>query len=417
MKIKKILALILAICLLGSLCACQDSGAKNPAITETKAPAEKTDVADPLTWDDINALPIANDSMSEDELRQLCVDFMNMTMLFPWTPSEQTDFAPSGAVTKTFSRGIVYGGTPYVANTMGNIYTMMEYYDERNGMLDLSGGMNTIREFSNQCSGSTFWAWQRVCNSISYSGTSDAVERNGCLRVGPYTYSDSIIDFHLENKTTTQVCIENGTDTMFESYALLKPADGIVNYTNAGHVRMISGLPNVVRDAAGRIDGNQSTVTYTDQDSLWYQHTQADGTPYEHAGGYNVEVSFARLFSDGYLPFTFAELNKSEPIEKSETTINISGESVNTTQLIGAEVKSNYSISDITIVIKDKNGNQVYRKLAPAYKSGIPVPAANVRMVVSDDLNAFTDGTYTVEISARIGTGEKPVVYTGTLVK
>jgi len=32
-----------------------------------------------------------------------------------------------------------------------------------------------------------------------------------------------------------------------------------------------------------------------------------------------------------------------------------------------------------------------------------------------DDLLPYSDGNYTLEISTRIGTGEKPVVYTGTL--
>ena len=225
---KRVLSLILALLLLGTLCACGGNNAEETPET-TLAPAAKTNVADPLTWEKINALPIANDQMSEDELRQLCLDFMEMTMLFPWTPSVKTDFTPNGEVTKTFVPGAVYGGPPYIAGTLGNIYTMMEYYDERNGMLDLSGGMDTLRQFCNQCSGSTFWAWSRVCNKITYCGTQDALQRNGCLRVGPYTYDDNIVDMHSEGVTTKSICQTNGMQTMFESYALLKPADGIVN--------------------------------------------------------------------------------------------------------------------------------------------------------------------------------------------
>ena len=35
----------------------------------------------------------------------------------------------------------------------------------------------------------------------------------------------------------------------------------------------------------------------------------------------------------------------------------------------------------------------------------------------ANELNEFADGKHTVEVSARIGTGEKPVVYSGTLTK
>ncbi len=376
----------------------------------------KTNVAEPLTWEKINALPIANDQMSEDELRQLCLDFMEMTMLFPWTPSVSLDFMPKDKVTKTFEPGTVYGGPPYISGNLGNIYTMMEYYDERNGVLDLSGGMDTLRQFCNQCSGSTFWAWSRVCNKITYCGTEDALQRNGCLRLGPYTYDDNIVNMYEEGKTTKQICQDNGPDTMFESYALLKKADGIVNYRKGGHVRMISSIPNVVRDANGKIDGAKSTVTYTDQDGKWYQHMQPDGTPYEHVGGYNVVISFSDLFEDDYMPFTFAEFIGTDPVEKSETVMDYSGDTITISQLMNATISSNYSISDVTIVIKDENGKQVLRNLAPAYRARIPIPTAKVALAYTTDMDNYADGKHTVEISARIGTGEKPVIYTGKLV-
>ena len=380
--------------------------------------SKKTQVVNPLTWEQIDSFPLANDSMSEAELRQLVLDFFRLTLRFPWTPSKTFDFAPRGKVIITFEEGKVYGGTPYVAGTLGNIYTMMEYYNPENGMLNLDNGLDTIVQFSNQCSGSTFWAWQRVCSSVNFGGTSDSIEKNGCLRVGPYTYSDEIYDFYFQKRSTNQVCEENGTDTMFESYAQLKIADGIVNYNNAGHVRMICALPVVVRDENGKIDGEQSMLTFIDQDGEWREIAQPDGSPYTVTGGDQRPLSFQQAFKEGYLPFTFAELNKQKPIDKSQTTMDYSGQAISISNLKKAVVTCNYSISDITLTVKNAEGKQVYRKLSKAYFPTIPVHTAKVKIsVVPKELWKFADGKHTVEISARIGTGEKPVVYTGNLAK
>lgn len=424
MYMKKIASLFLTICLLGSLCACGNNASSTPETT--LAPAVKTNVAKPLTWADIDAIPIANNDMSEEELRQLCLDFMDMMMTFTWTPSEQVDMINTEKdpekVVKTFYPDKVYGGTPYLTSRCGNLYTAMEFYDERNGMLDLSGGMDTLNLFGNQCSSSTFWAWSRVCASAEHTSTATINETYGCLRVGPYTYDETIGQdpngYYVEGCGTDIICAQNGMQTMFESYALVKPADGIVSSTQA-HVQMIAGTPNVVRDAAGNIDGRQSTVAYTDQDGQYYPATQVDGTAYEHVGGNKIVVSFADLYMKHYIPFTFAELNKTKPVEKSEIKMSCTGEAINLAQLSAATVTCNYSISDLTIVVKDENGKQVYRKLTPMYY-GDSVKQKNVNVSKAAnafELTEFADGKHTIEISARIGTGEKPVIYTGILQK
>ncbi len=418
---KRVLALILTICLLFALSACNTAG--TPTET-TQAPAAKTNVAEPLTWEKINALPIANNDMTEEELRQLVLDYMNMQMQFTWTPSQKTDMVNvekrPDRVVKTFHPGQVYGGTPYLTAKCSNLYTMMEFYDERNGMLDLSGGQETLNLCGNQCSSSTFWAWSRVCASCEYDGSSTILQENGCLPVGPYTYTDEDITGSVNRgySGTDLICEKNGMQTMFESYALTKPADGlVVSYSRMGHVRMVASYPKVVRDANGNIDGTKSTLTYTDQDGQYYPTTQVDGTPYEHVGGHQVEISFAKLYTENYIPFTFAELNKDRPVEKSEISMDYTGETINLYQLSLANVTCNYSISDLTVVVKDEKGNQVFRKLTPMHDNSPRHKTVNVgKAANSFDLADFTDGKHTIEISARIGTGEKPVVYTGTLV-
>ena len=109
--------------------------------------------------------------------------------------------------------------------------------------------------------------------------------------------------------------------------------------------------------------------------------------------------------------------DKEKEVEKSETTMDYTGETVNFYQLSLATVTSNYSISDLTVVVKDADGKQVFRKLTNIHDTSPNHRTASVGVAATAmDLSKFADGKHTIEISARIGTGEKPVVYTGTLV-
>lgn len=405
---KRIISLILALIMMLSLAACAGGSEETP--TETKA---KTDVAEPLTWDQVNAIPLADDSMTEEQLRQICLDYMRMMLTFTWTPSQDVTYN-NGSSDKALYAGNVYGGLPYTPACNGNIYTLMEFYDPENGMLDLSDGISTIQKISNQCSSSTYWAWNRVCNSIWYTSTSAALVQHGYLRVGPYTYDDNLTKYGSENSTNS-ICMTNGPDVMFESYALCEPADGLVQNSGDGHFRMVAAEPVVVRDANGNIDGLSSYLIYMDQIRTWTPATQSNGVAYEVEGGVDVKISFFDLFNSGYIPVTFAELNKEDPVEKSETTFSHTGDSVAITQLSTATITSNYSIANIHFVVKDKSGNEVYKNTGFASTMGALYEAPVSTALNRDDLLPYTDGNYTIEISARIGTGEKPVVYTGTL--
>ena len=383
---------------------------------------EKSNVVKPITWADIDALPIANNDMTEEELRKLCLDYMTMMLHFTWTPSHQTDLVSKGKVTKTFETGKVYGGIPYVAGVMGNLYTAMEYYDEKTGVMDLSQGMETLGQWGNQCSGSTMWAWNRVCTSLNYHSTTNMHEDYGCLRVGNYDYTGEFdMDeggYYRKGCGTDMICVYNGEQAIFEAYALTKPADGIVSSTQA-HVQMIAAYPQVARREDGTIIGTRSYVYYTDQDGSYHSDLQSDGSHFEYVGGCRTEITFSDLLKKHYIPFTFAELNKQKPVDKSVTSLDYSGDTISLEQLSAAKVTSNYCISDITLVVKDEAGNQVCRALAPIYykKTTSNNLVANVAEALERcDLTPYADGKHTIEISARIGTGEKPVVYTGKLV-
>lgn len=411
---RRILAFLLALTAILTMVAC--GGDTNAPAETTTTPTEQkvqTNVAEPLTWERINAIPVANDSMTEEELRQICLDTLRLQLTFGWTPNVETPYN-SGFGDKTFYTGVVYGGAPYQKNRFGNIYKLMYFYDEDNGMLDLSGGEATLAIICNQCAGAAFTGWARVCNAVNVRGTADMTEFNGCLRVGPYTYDSYIATYTA--KDTNTICTDNGDQVMYESYAAAKPADGLVNYGTAGHVRMISGTPKVVRKDDGTIDGYASTLTYMDQIQNWTKYTQSNGIEYEVEGGIDVEVSFVDLFVGGYLPFTLAELNKQDPVEKAEASIGIDKDSVTPLELARANLVSNYIMSDITVSVKDADGKEVHHK-DTILSSQLMVYESILSVALDRDaLDQYTDGSYTVEISTRVGTGEKIVAYSGKLV-
>ncbi len=414
MKTKSILSLALSLLMMLSMAACNHAGSEPP---ETTAAPIKTDVANPLSMDDIDAIPIANDSMTEEQLRQICVDFARLQLTYGWTVSEEVTYS-NGRAEKTFYPDKVYGGIPYISNSVGNIYTAARYVNLVNGVIDVSDGPDVFKIFANQCSGSLFWAWARVCNSFHFAGTSDTLDKTGCLPLGDYTYSDTLTDYR--EYSTVNICMDNGPETMYKAYAMLKPGDGIVNYTTAGHMCMVSKEPNIVyREDGVTIDPNRSTITYLDQMMGWNEQIQSNGIPYEIEGSLDCTISFAFMFNQGYLPFTIAELNKNDPVEKGEVKLDCADTSVSVSKLSGCNLTSNYAISDITLTVKDKDGKEAYSYTHNVYPAGLDKcydPTFLEDVVNSEALAPYTNGKYTVEISARIGTGEKLVAYTATLV-
>ena len=413
---KRAVSLLLSACLLLCLCACGGNTEKpveTTQATEPSIPKAETDVAEPLTWEKINAIPIANDSMTEEQLRQICIDTFRLQLTFGWTPNVTIDYN-SGMSDKTFYAGKVYGGPPYQSGRFGNIYKWMYFYDEENGMLDLSGGQDTLAKICNQCTGGAITGWGRVVNTMNFPDTGRMTRVTGCIPVGTYAYDENVVNYSVRD--TYQICNDNGAVTMWESYAALKPADGIVNFRpSGGHVRMVSSV-NVVRNSKGEIDGLNSTLTYLDQWAIYHDDIQSNGIPYEVEGGVDVVMTFMDVLNNGYLPFTFAELIKQDPVEKAEASLSVSGDSVKTGDLSRATIKSNYIISDITVSVTDASGKEVYHNDEILFATLMPYSGIMTAAAPKAELDKYADGNHTVTVSTRVSTGEKIVAYTGTLV-
>lgn len=378
-------------------------------------------VAYPLTWDRINAIPVANSNMTEEQLRQICVDFMRLQLSFAWTPRTNFNYTTGGS-SKTLNVDQVYGGLPYISSTGGSLYNAMTLIDA-NGVMDMSQSeLNKI--IGNQCSGSAFWAWSRISNSIQWGGTQGMLKANGCTPIGPYTYDYNITSWHNYDKPssgyrTMDICEQNGRQTMYESYALLKMADGLNIYrTTAGHVRMVSSNPVVVRNSDGSINGDKSYLTYLDQVSNWKSGKQANGISIQTQGGVDVKISFTQLYNEGYLPWSIPELTKGNAqymqIEAATASLSKSGSGITASSLNSAKVNSNYAITYVTVTVKDTYGNVMFTR--NAYTKGIRITSYSMSDAgVYSTLASLSGKGYTVEVAARVSTGQLLTAYSGIL--
>ena len=328
--------------------------------------AENIYVCDKLTTDRIRALPIAQRNWPVSRLRRLCTDAFRLQLSFAWTPAQDIEILRNwrhNKITNLYA-GKVYGGIPYAVGGLGNLYRWMEIYDEESGILTIPDNLprEFYKIFCNQCSFGAFWAWSRVSNSLTFKLTNDMIEDKGCIPVGEYTYDPSIEDF--ATYTTTKICEENGRQVMFRSYAQLLEADGIVNYTTGGHVRMISTTPVVIFNEDGSINGEESYTTFLDQAAKYHTMQQSDGSDYEVQGGVDTKISFEKLFTSGYLPFTIPELCHVKGKKRKRMdipTANLKGmNEEGDTPLNLCTVSSNFPISHL-IFTAYENGEKAER--------------------------------------------------------
>lgn len=406
------------------------------AVTEEKRTEEDfvyPKVLSPLTWERIRAIPLASGDMTREELRQICVDFMRLQLSFEWTPDQNHDYTIDtlmhGGKPMSFKKGTLYAGCPYRAGTgcgnSGNLYTVMERYDPETGVLS-SEGLTTDQWtalITNHCSSSCYWAWSRVINTMF--GSSDDLTRQGWsngrmvrsegfLPVGPYTYTG--ISRWDEGDGTRAVCEANGEQVMFQSYAAMLPADGLIQLypkgnTNANHVQMLAVKPEVAYLPDGSIDGENSFLTVLEQTSTPKKTTREDGETVYVEGGIDKRISFENMFKASYLPFTFAEFHGENPVEPLQLHLtHKNGEEIaSLADLRDSTLTANYPVSSVKVLATDSDGKQTYLHYAHPDQIGsftCALFAAVSAAPVSREKKG--DG---VEVTVQFGNGEQVTLY------
>ena len=352
---KKLFCILLTLAVLLSMVAC---GNTTPAEStpETSAPEEvDPNMPKKLRTSQVTQLPIATNDMTKEQLRQLCVDFMELQMTFQWKTNTPFEFVTSNyekGSPKPFSPDEIYGGIYYHSKGSATPYRYLEYYDEATGTVDFAkaiaenGGIGegaalfdteydhngkitytkyrSMMTFGNACSSATGWSWGRVINSATPHYTYGLNVYNGYIPVGCYSYGyehegktydmTTIQEFGNKSESNplrydTDDVIEdwnkaNGQNAMFDCYAQMKPGDCLVN---KGHTLMVKQMA-LYKNDDGSIDYEMSGVLTMEQVEQWSFAKQINGIQFRQQGRDTCAYSFQDLMKENYIPFTFAEL-------------------------------------------------------------------------------------------------------------
>lgn len=430
---KRIVALFLCVLTAISLLACGKGN--EPEKVEKKDFSEFAGIVeDPVTWlENFEKLPIANENMTVDELRQLCVDAFKANLTFHWTPSKPVTYTytlngKSSAV--TLPSKIAYSGMMYATGveggTVGTLYKVLPYYDRETGVVDMEAmGDKFMSILSSACSYGALQGWNRVSNShgIGDMGSYNIYDSN-ILTVGPYTYQQHDYNYNFASKTASnEIIAKNGDQVMYESYAAMLPADGFYS-SSSWHVMMCSTKPEVVRNADGTINGEESYLHVCEQETSGTKGgtatKRADGVEYRSLGGVDNKFTFQDLLKKGYIPFTLKEFVGQDPVEAgkvwmgTESAPVANGTEMTLADLGNQKVGANYNITNIEITAKKPDGT-VLVSYDPSIGTGPRSYEETIGALDIERLSPYANGKNTIHIYVRLANGELLEAFNTTL--
>ena len=149
-----------------------------------------------LTQESLDAIGIANNNMTAQELRELCLRYFRLQQSFLWTPDANVECYPTGSTNlyesymklyagdkdcefdmntgKALQVGAIYGGIPYQNVSTGNLYRWLEYYDESTGVMPL---LDALVENGNYDNG----AWMDKHHEYKRDKDGNLLDKNGNL--------------------------------------------------------------------------------------------------------------------------------------------------------------------------------------------------------------------------------------------
>ena len=423
---RKVACLLLAGLLLLSGCSQGAQPNQNPG-SGSAADTKPGIVADTKTWyEEFTALPIANENMTEQELRTLCVDAFRLNLTMPWTTNQEIKYNYT-LLGKSYDvllpAGIAYSGLCYATGiegaTYGNAWKMLPYWNAETGMLDTEAmGEQVLNIISSACSYGAMQGWNRVSNSHGIKEMdSYSMYISNIVPVGPYQYEPYTYNYNFKDRQASNMIIAaNGEETIYESYACALPADGVFS-SSAYHVMMISQNPVVVRREDGTIDPEQSYVHVHEQKSTGTRtedlnYPQENGVTMRPLGSVDQKYTFQKLLEKGYIPFTLKEFIGEDPVEPGKAWLGTqnaeleNGADLTAGVLFGYTLYANYNVCTIQVEVKTPDG-----KVLDSYTPHMSTNPKLLRCPLTggldrERLTPYADGKNTIHIYARLSTGE-----------
>lgn len=417
---KKTIAFILAMMTVISLVACGGGDNAEP----TYPTQEKKDysayagiVEDTKSWyDELMAMPIANENMTEEELRKLAADAFRINLSFTWTPTQALTYEFTLLERTTgvdIPKDIAYAGLFYNNNNArGNIWKVLQYYDPETGAVDMEAlGSNHFMVLSSACSYGLLQAWNRVSNSHGLTGmVSYNQSGSNIALVGPYTYVPHEYSFD-HGDGTPRIIEKNGQQVMCESYAAMKMADGLYS-SSSYHVMMCAEMGEVFRWSDGRIDPEQSYMYVHEQRNSNETTTQGNGVQMRLLGTVHKKYTFKELLEKGYVPFTCKEFLGQDPIEPGEAWIGTkttrveAGAALTAQEIFANQVWGNYNVCTVEVQLKNAEGQVLLSYDAPPISRPDQFSMAFGSEISQLDLKPYANGSNTIHVYARLSNGE-----------
>ena len=291
-------------------------------------------------------------SENAQALRQRVLDYSYAEGTLEWSPSRDLMFVcscGSALHRQEFKTGETYYGIPYT-HKQGSLERFHYCFDENGDLKDWVpdlGYDGFDMYIGNDCSGSIYWAWAQVSDSINFKWTYTMLPEYGCgvVKVGEYYASE----------TTTPPMIEkNSKETILEAYAQLHAADAIVTYhSGENHARLCTQPAVVLRDQTGAIDTEASYLVV---------NSQGDGISenVDHSTWViDRKYTFEEIYEHYYVPITVQELADGKA---PEAEVSIDDQNEGAAYLCAGTITSNYRINAVTATIQNADGSDLWEQ-------------------------------------------------------
>lgn len=368
--------------------------------------------------------------LAEQHMRSICSMLWRADedILYTRSPSTLPEDADANGI--HIVKGRVYQGMAY-SYSGSSMESWMEFATgtDENGVITISGlnwqmlsGGNTAARYGTDCSGAVCQSWAQFGTSANVAVTAGMTTKNGYLRVGDYTSSDS------RNTNTSEVTAANGEQVMYAAYAQAQKADAVVCHQDPeggddwGHVMMTVSV-DVVYNEDGTINGDESVMVILEQTSSHvrkgiYHYDEELGENVYHFCGVDLPYTFKELYDQGYLPITCQELVDPATVEAPKVTDSLSASSYNYENLLAGSISTNHwSIGSVEITITDNLGNvaQQARLSCPRnarYKFSMSLFRTEKASMILGDVapDALTPGNYHCKVVCRLSTEQEFVV-------